>query len=735
MRGCLYLAVALQAMLIVPGSAAELTVEWHDGQGLTINAKSLDATLTVESPFSVQILDASKRTTWHRSDYDETTAAGDVLSCRGRLRTTNGSLLEVTDMYTVVRGTPSLLVSRDVRVLEAAGADVGFATQFAVKESASAQLVDQELFLPGHVYRDNHNVPPLAIGADFDHDTILVREDRLPLPCVAIRNPETRVAISLTHVKPDGGSVLGDRGLGPVVDDRMLFGSIGIRRTKQPSLAFVFPGCEGERTYVSGRSEAPRWAMRCHPLRQGAAQHYELLVALRRSGSFGDTVARVWREAYERFRPRPPRIDQHDVYQAGIDVLRKYWSDYDGVPGFPFSVNLPDGSVKNVSLQMGFVGQQIPAAVHLVRYGLANNRSEVEQRGGSIIDFWTRYSASEQGVLRTWHDVRPSRWRKYGTFLRIACDGATGVLRGWNVMHQRGKSRPAWLAFCEAWGDWLVAHQNPDGSFYRQYDFSGAPMQTTRSSTTHPIRFLVDLSSATGKDSYRDAAIRAGNHCLKTVHEDYTYVGGTPDNHDVVDKEAGMIACDAFLALYDATHEMRWLRAAEQAATFTETWTYCWNVPMVGEDAACTFPKGKSTVGMSLIATGHSGADSGMASMPFAYLRLYLYTGDRHYRDVADTLLHSTRQLQDLEGRLGYPSRGLQTEAMRLAVERGHSVNVWLPWLTVATLDPLSDLQEVFGAMDIEEIENLGIHEMKRRNAEYGKTRGFKAGSGPSVGR
>ena len=89
------------------------------------------------------------------------------------------------------------------------------------------------------------------------------------------------------------------------------------------------------------------------------------------------------------------------------------------------------------------------------------------------------------------------------------------------------------------------------------------------------------------------------------MHEDYTYVGGTPDNHDVVDKEAGMIACDAFLALYDATHEMRWLRAAEQAATFTETWTYCWNVPMVGEDAACTFPKGKSTVGMSLIATGH----------------------------------------------------------------------------------------------------------------------------------
>ena len=557
-----------------------------------------------------------------------------------------------------------------------------------------------------------------------------MREDRLPLPLVALVDPAANTVLSLTHIKPNGDSFIGDRGLGPVIDSRMLFGSLGIISNRKPSLAFDFPGSEGERTYIAGRSDSPRWAERFHAVRSGARQEYELSIAWSHAPSFAAAVATVWQDAYGRFPQQLSAVDQGIVYAAGIEVLNKYWKDYDGVPGFPFSVALPDGSIKEESLQMGFVGQQIPAAVHLLRCGLENKKPELERKGAAIIDFWTQQSASEAGVLRTWHDVRPNRWRDYGTFLRIACDGAVGVLNGWKLMTQHGENRPEWLAFCESWGDWLVSHQNPDGSFFRQYDFNGVPLQDTKFNTTHPIRFLVDLSKATGKKEYEAAAINAGAFSQRTVHEDYKYVGGTPDNPDVVDKEAGLIAIDAFLALYDVTKDPRWLACAEQAACYAETWMYCWDVPMVAGDEKSDFPKGESTVGMSLISTGHSGADSFMAYYPFVYLRLYLYTGKTHYRDVAALMLCNTKQLQDLNGRLGYAVKGLHTEAMTIAVARGHSVRLWLPWLTVAALDPLVDLRDVFGAMNLAEIEASGLGAMKKRNEAYGASRGFPTSAG-----
>ena len=71
----------------------------------------------------------------------------------------------------------------------------------------------------------------------------------------------------------------------------------------------------------------------------------------------------------------------------------------------------------------------------------------------------------------------------------------------------------------------------------------------------------------------------AGDFCLHSVHESYAYVGGTPDNPNVMDKEAGMMALDAFLSLFDMTRDPRWLTAATQAAHYSETWVYCWGIP------------------------------------------------------------------------------------------------------------------------------------------------------------
>jgi hypothetical protein len=114
-----------------------------------------------------------------------------------------------------------------------------------------------------------------------------------------------------------------------------------------------------------------------------------------------------------------------------------------------------------------------------------------------------------------------------------------------------------------------------------------------------------------------------------------------------------------------------------------------------------------------------------MAAAPFFFYRLYLLTGESHFKDAACFLLHNTKQLLDWDGTLGYSHPGLQTEALSLPPLRGHGTNVWLPWLTVAQLLPLTRLHDTFGSFDIDEIEKLPKAERLRRSAVYSKNRGF----------
>ena len=46
-------------------------------------------------------------------------------------------------------------------------------------------------------------------------------------------------------------------------------------------------------------------------------------------------------------------------------------------------------------------------------------------------------------------------------------------------------------------------------------------------------------------------------------------------------------------------------------------------------------------------------------------------------------------QVVDWDGALGYAFPGLMNEAVTFAPPRGHGVRKWLPWLTVAVLDPM----------------------------------------------
>ena len=224
---------------------------------------------------------------------------------------------------------------------------------------------------------------------------------------------------------------------------------------------------------------------------------------------------------------------------------------------------------------------------------------------------------------------------------------------------------------------------------------------------------------------YLATAQRTAEYGYSNIHEAFAYIGGTPDNPNVIDKEAGLIALDAFLAIYDVSGDKRWLDAAVRAADFAETWMYGWAVPIPEGGPATSFPRGRQSIGLSIIATGHSGADLFMAGAPFLYYRLYVYTGDAHYADVARLALYNTRRFVDVNGSMGYAHPGLCTEALSLAPPRGQGVNAWLPWLTVSMIEPLARLEETFGSMDIRIPDPAELEKLRAHNKLFARTRGL----------
>jgi uncharacterized protein YyaL (SSP411 family) len=145
------------------------------------------------------------------------------------------------------------------------------------------------------------------------------------------------------------------------------------------------------------------------------------------------------------------------------------------------------------------------------------------------------------------------------------------------------------------------------------------------------------LSQETGDSRYLKAAERAGDFVWLAGQSSGQFVGGTIDSPNVLDKEAGTLSTEAYLALFDVTKESQWLARARVAADYAETYIYIWNVPMPADedDTLLHWKKGVPTYGVQLLATGHALVDDYMSFDVDQYARLARWTGDQHYRAIA----------------------------------------------------------------------------------------------------
>lgn len=475
-------------------------------------------------------------------------------------------------------------------------------------------------------------------------------------------------------------------------------------------------------------------------MKEGNIHSYSVALIPDKKDNYNEAMMYAFGMGYKTEEPTIVDMNMDEIYRQNIELFKAEYRMFGKgnikAAGLPWSLDLPDGTnTEGISFQMGFVGQQIAVGYHMYRYGLDHHDSETKEKGKSMVDFWVSDAIMKTYFPTVWWDpadnATAGQRREYPSFLRCFVDGMEGLLDAYRISVAHNEPQEAWNQALKRVASNLVKKQNEDGSFYRAYKTNG-DVETGGDRNTHgtsklntpvAIRFLVKMFEHTGETKYKEAAIKAADFSYNELYLKLgKYVGGTPDNPNTVDKEAAIFALYGFNAIHELTGDMKYLKAAEHAANCAMSWTYCYDFAIPNRDAMDAkknpFVKGGIT-GFSIIATGHSGADNFIAYMFYEMYKLYIKTGNELYLHMAKLLQNNTKLNTDFDGRMNYKYRAFMPEATNVADLAFRSVSLWLPWASIANIEPIVNLEEAFGKKDLSQID-MSLPELRSRLTIYG---------------
>ena len=426
--------------------------------------------------------------------------------------------------------------------------------------------------------------------------------------------------------------------------------------------------------------------------------------------SFRDLTRNAWRWAWDTLKPAVTPIDVELVRRVLTDHLAAQAATIDGRTAIPFVLSTVTDQLQwNWTMAaMGFVGKNIECADQLLREG---DRDKTE-RGRKMRAVGLAVIASMIQALptvplqATGYDLATGQPHDHvwlAPWLRNATEDMRVLIRAYRRERALGREHPEWLGWVKTYVDWLLRQQRDDGSFPRRWKPGSNEVAEPSGTTSYcPVPLLVLMTEETGDAKYKQAAIRAAEYVWANWGTRGLFIGGASDNPNITDKEAGMLSLEAFLSLYDSTKEPRWLERAKASANFAESWIWIWNLPMPldADDAQLHWKKGVPTVGLQgITALGAGGTDEYLDWAVPSYARLYNETKDPHYLEVARVLLHDTKSMLALPGRLyDMKGPGWQQENWRMGPGgNGRGVGshrFWLPWVSANHLYGITGLEE-----------------------------------------
>ena len=622
-----------------------------------------------------------------------------------------GNVFHVSDHWSVSGAV--LSVRRKVSVTgEGTG---GFDSSVMLTVDPSISWPDVNFMAPGTLYGDPTYDGDRAPGGQLNYNArrLEIREDVLPAPLFAV-SFSNGASVGVLDPAPRGDTTVTESPTNAVMTDaRFQFGALGARQPDNGAIefGFWFPGSTTGYGGGRGAPAAVRSVRRYHPIVSGVAHSYQVSFRFGQNESFRDVTRDVWRWAWNTLKPPVYYIDVEQMRRVLLDHLEAQARTIDGRTAIPFVLNTMSDELQWnwTMVAMGFVGKNIECADELLRESDRDSTErgqKMRQTGlaiiSSLIQALPSVPLSGAGYdLKTGKPWEPEHdW--LAPWLRNVTEDMRVLMRAYRRERAQGRRHPEWFAWVKQYCDWLIQQQRDDGSFPRRWKRSSNEVAEPAGTTSYnPVPLLALMTEETNDPKYQESAVRAAEYVWSRFGTRGLFVGGAIDNPNITDKEAGMLSMEAYLSLYDATKDPKWLERAKAAANFAESWIWIWNVPMPpdADDAKLHYKKGVPTVGVQgITAQVSGGVDEYLDWAVPSYAKLYNLTQDEHYLDVARVLLHDTKSMVALPGRQ-YDVKGIGWQQEGWSMGQGSRRGVgghrfWLPWVSANHLYGIAGLEE-----------------------------------------
>jgi len=665
--------------------------------------------LSQSEPARVEISDGSGGGVHEfNAAYDQVSRAPDGVEATATIRSSPTVSFLVRDLWQL--HDDDLSVQRTVVVQGSASGGFSSAIVFSAPKLC---WNDASYLAPGVLYADPTYDGERSPGGTLlyaDHHLSL-REDILPAPLLGLYFRDG-ASIAILDPMPRGDTTEAESKLAEMemTDGRFQFGSLSVSQPQGTPLEFGFQYPGSVQGYFAGHGSSPVFMRRYHPIEAGFSQNYRIAFRFAHKPTFRSFSRDAWRWSWNTLKPPIHEIDIPAARRVLADHLAAQVTEINGHTGVPFVLSTVDDSHNWnwTMIAMGFVGKDLDCADALLREADRDTgpRGEHMRALGlamiaTMIKGLPSVPLPATGIDLTTGQAWDHIW--LAPWLRNATEDMRVLMLAYRREAKLGRPHPEWLAWVRQYCDWLIQQQRADGSFPRRWKpSSNEAAEPSGTASYNAVPVLVLMSEVTGDGKYRESAIRAADYTWTEYGSRGLFVGGASDNPNITDKEAGLLSLEAFLALYEDSHDSKWLDYAEAAGDFAESWIWIWNLPMPADadSSLLHWKRGVSTVGLQGITALHAGgADEYLDCAVALYARLYNYTRDPHYLEVTRLLLHDTKSMVALPGRL-YDMRGpgWQQENFGLGPgPRGRGVGshrLWLPWISANHLHGINALEE-----------------------------------------
>ena len=592
-----------------------------------------------------------------------------------------------------------------------------------------------------YYYPDNDDVKeainwfiPSNIFGTFDTTNQayrVYRETLCGLPMVMFRDKTTGYSISIARYKPTI-----DYSTTSYACVGAFYGSNTIN-SNASSIEINYPSRDSARKYFDIES--------CHRV------VYDMTIMADQTLTFADAYINMYSNQYLLEDVRIVNTDIEECYKVINEDFKSFTVSKKNKGYVSYGVEVPitieNGKFHGCSWQAGFTGQQLACAYNMMFYGLKYNDQKSFENGINIINFWVNdiHMMSSSGVPWTWFEGYYMEWLGYPAFLRMVIDAMEALFDAYRLAMANGIEVSGWIETVISCADWLVRCQNADGSWYRCYNYEGTIYRgdepditwnpgivakpSSKNSTPMPVRFLGKMYEYTNDSKYLNSIKKAGEFIYNELYPQNVYIGGTCDNADCIDKEAGVFAMYAYDTLYMLTGEERWLACLEQATIFTMSTVIAVSFKVnttsklkVAYPLQCGYSDG-----LSYIVCGGTAVDNYVAYIYYQLFRLYIHTGKEVYYKMSEFVQQNTKSTMDWDGVLNFPYKSLIAEASTIytfsysaAKDQYGTQGIWLPWQSVANGEPIAKMIDTFNVADVMALKDVSINELRNILKEYG---------------